>query len=209
MRQTYADGRVDDALAAEITDFLEESWRQLADLYRHTPEQPITVTLYPTRAFREVTQAPEDVAGLFDGKIRVPLGGLARLNPAARAVLVHELSHAVVHAKTRGNCPRWLQEGLAQRAEGRRPTPGDRQEVRRRLRQEDPARWEEGGFSYPLALSLVASLDEERGFHALVEVLERLGRGEDIDAALTGVYGDGHAVLCRRWAERVRESFAP
>lgn len=202
------DGNLDEGLADEIGDYLESAWRDLADLYRHTPEQPITVLLYPTQSFREVTQTPADVAGLFDGKIRVPLGGLTRLNPSAKAVLVHELSHAVVHAKTRGNCPRWLQEGLAQRAEGRQPTAADRQEVRRRLAKGDPARWEEAGFSYPVALSLVRDLEEDRGFHALVDVLERLGAGSNLDQALTEVYGEGHAALCRRWAEHVREGAA-
>jgi tetratricopeptide (TPR) repeat protein len=206
------DGSVDDGVADEIGDYLESAWRELADLYRHTPEQPITVLLYPTQSFREVTQTAADVAGLFDGKIRVPLGGLTHLNPSAKAVLVHELSHAVVHAKTRGNCPRWLQEGLAQRAEGRRPTPADRQEVRRRLdpsKGGDPSRWEEAGFSYPMALSLVRHLEEDRGFHALVDVLARLGGGATLEQALTEVYGEGHPALCRRWAERVREGAAP
>jgi len=203
------DGKVDEGLADEIGEFLEGAWRDLADLYRHTPEQPISVLLYPTQSFREVTQTPSDVAGLFDGKIRVPLGGLTRLNPAAKGVLVHELSHAVVHAKTHGNCPRWLQEGLAQRAEGRRPTPAERQEVRRRLEKGDPSRWEDGGFSYPVALSLVRDLEEDRGFPALLDVLERLGAGATMEQALTEVYGEGHAALCRRWAERVREGKAP
>ena len=110
---------------------------------------------------------------------------------------------------SRGNCPRWLQEGLAQRAEGRRPTAADRQEVRRRLEKGDPQRWEDPGFSYPLALSLVRDLEADRGFHALVDVLERLGRGATAEQALAEVYGEGYAALCRRWAEHVREGVAP
>jgi hypothetical protein len=53
-----------------------------------------------------------------------------------------------------------------------------------------------------MALSLVGFLEADRGFSALVEVLERLGRGEAIDAALARTFGDGHAALCRRWADR-------
>ena len=73
--------------------------------------QAITVILYPLQEFREVTQAPENVAGLYDGKIRVPLGGLQRVDDAARRLLVHELTHAFVHSKTRGNCPTWRRSG--------------------------------------------------------------------------------------------------
>jgi hypothetical protein len=81
--------------------------------------------------------------------------------------------------------------------------------VSRRLGEGEPARWEEAGFSYPLALSLVRFLEEERGFHALLDVLERLGRGASLEQGLTEVYGDGYVPLCRRWAERVREGAAP
>jgi hypothetical protein len=167
------------------------------------PGRRIRLTVEDIDLLRQHARSLDQIAA------RVPLGGLTRLNPSAKAVLVHELSHAVVHAKTRGNCPRWLQEGLAQRAEGRRPTAADRQEVRQRLEIGDPAKWEEAGFSYPLALSLVRELEEDRGFHALVDVLERLGAGATPDQALREVYGEGHPALCRRWAEHVREGTAP
>jgi hypothetical protein len=122
----------------------------------------------------------------------------------ARRVLVHELTHAVVHSKTRGNCPRWLHEGLAQLAEGRTLGAGDREGVKRLLRERDPEFWEAGGFSYPAALSLTLDLEARRGFDALVDLLERLGEGKSLDASLEESFGESYAQLCRRWAERVR-----
>ncbi len=195
------DGKVDAGLAVEITDQLETSYRELADTYRHSPPQPITVLLYPEQQFRDVTQAPESVAGLYDGKIRVPLGGLRRLDDRARRVLVHELTHAVVHSKTRGNCPRWLHEGLAQRSEGRVHTSADRQGIARLLAGRDAASWDADGFSYPAALSLTRFLESRAGLDGLVEVLERLGEGASTEEALRQVYGEGYRDLCRRWAE--------
>jgi tetratricopeptide (TPR) repeat protein len=203
------DGEVDVALASAVMDYLEDQYWVLADLYRHAPAQPITVQLFPKREFREVTQSPEWVGGLYDGKIRVPLGGLSRLDPRARGVLSHELTHAVIHSKTRGNCPRWLHEGLAQIAEGKKQLRSEREQIVRHLASVEPEDWDSAGFSYPLALSLTRYLESRQGFDALVYVLQQLGDGADISAALLQVYGQDYAGLCRSWALAVVEDRDP
>lgn len=199
------DGQVDEALSLAVSDYLEQQYGHLADAFRHAPRQPITVLLYPTRKFRSVTQTPDTVGGIYDGKIRVPLGGLRRLNTEARAVLRHELTHAVVHSKTRGQCPRWLHEGLAQRSEGRTLARAEREAVAAALQGIEPADWESGGFSYPAALSLTAYLETRNGFGRMVELLELLGEGRSIDAALDRIYGASHRELCREWFASLTE----
>jgi len=202
------DGEIDVDLATAVMDYLEEQYWALSDTFAHAPHQPITVLLYPSRQFRQVTQSPEWVGGLYDGKIRVPLGGLNRLDPAARSVLVHELTHAVVHSKTRANCPRWLHEGLAQIAEEKPLGRVDRLAVAGRLAGGEPERWEEAGFSYPLALSLTRFLESRSGFRSLVQLLDLLAEGRTIDQALAHLYGEDYAAICRRWAEAVRREDA-
>lgn len=198
---------MDPGLAAEIVDYLEERYWNLADLLMHAPEQPITVLLYPEQEFRDVTQAPEQVAGLYDGKIRVPLGGITRIDPRSSRLLTHELTHAVVRSKTRGNCPRWLHEGLAQRFEGRKVSRADRSSILKMMEGIDPSRWEGKGFSYPAALSLVSYLESLREIDGLVLLLDHLGRGEDLETALRSVYSLDHGELCRRWSDELgRES---
>jgi tetratricopeptide (TPR) repeat protein len=199
------DGDIAPTLAEEITDYLEERYRDLSDSFRHAPPQPINVLLYPDRQFRDVTLAPESVAGLYDGKIRVPLGGISRVDERARQLLVHELTHAVVHSKTRGNCPRWLHEGLAQLMEGRTLTRAATGEVRR-LVVSDPPTWETRGFTYPAALSLTQYLESRRGLGGIVVLLENLADGLDLDAALKDAFSDDYATLCRRWAEELSEA---
>jgi tetratricopeptide (TPR) repeat protein len=195
------DHDLDPDLAGEIVDYLEEQYWVLSDRFRHAPSQPITVLLYPMEQFRDVTQSADWVGGVYDGKIRVPLGGVRRLDPRGRALLVHELTHAVIYSKTRGNCPRWLHEGLAQIMEGRPFTRADRQQVLQSLRGIEPQEWDEAGLSYPAALSLASYLRDRRGFDTVVLLLDGLADGQDIDQALRNTYAVSYDQLCRDWAE--------
>jgi len=198
------DGDVDEALAADVTEYLEQVFWDLTNTYSHTPRQAVTALLYPNQAFRDVTQAAESVAGLYDGKIRVPLGGLSHLHRGAKRVLKHELTHAVVHSKSRGRCPRWLHEGLAQISDGTVLDSVKQRKVSEQLAGlDDATSWDKDGLSYPLAQSLVLWLEDQRGFPHLVWVLELLGNGQSVDEALERAYGDDYAALCRRWSAEV------
>ena len=203
------DGHVDPQLTDAMTEFLEELYWSMADTFDLAPRQPITVVLYPEQEFRDVTQLPEWVGGVYDGKVRLPLGGLRRLDPAARRLLTHELTHVFVHAKTRGHAPRWLHEGLAQQLEGRHLSVRDRQGIRQRLHESAPAAWESHGFSYPIALSLTSYLEHRSGFHGLLRLLRLLGEGTELNEALGSVYGSAYDELCRAWAESVLEGSGP
>jgi len=203
------DGALDQDLVAAVSDFLEDRFSDLTRLYRHAPSQPITVLLYPRQAFRDVTQAGSEVAGLYDGKIRVPMGGLTRFDPSAGRVLTHELTHAIVQSKSRGNCPRWLHEGLAQVAEARPLLRADRAVLSRTVRADRPATWPDAAFSYPAALSLTRFLESRRGFDLLVALLDRLGDGETMDEAFSALYGAPYPELAAAWAESLRTENAP
>jgi hypothetical protein len=198
------DGALDQDLVAALTDFLEDRYRDLTQAYRHAPSQPITVLIYPQQAFRDVTQAGNDVAGLYDGKIRVPLGGLKSLDPEAQRVLTHELTHAIVQSKTRGNCPRWLHEGLAQAAEPRTLRRSDTAAIASTVRADSPETWPDAAFTYPAALSFTRFLEDLRGFDLLVSLLGRLGDGETQNDALSALYGATYPELAAAWAESLR-----
>jgi tetratricopeptide (TPR) repeat protein len=198
------DGALDQDLVAQLTDFLEDRFRDLGQTYRHAPSQTITVLLYPEQQFHDVTQAGSEVAGLYDGKIRVPMGGLKKLDPEAQRVLTHELTHAFIASKSRGNCPRWLHEGLAQVAEPRALRRSDVATLKRTVRADVPATWPDQAFTYPAALSFTRFLEEWRGFDLLVVLLGRLGDGETPDAALSALYSGTFAELAADWAESLQ-----
>jgi hypothetical protein len=77
----------------------------------------IEVHLLPFEDFRMGYSPGLDVLGLFDGKVRVPLGDVRRFNPFVVSILTHELAHALITEKTGDRAPRWFQEGLAQHVE--------------------------------------------------------------------------------------------
>ncbi len=77
----------------------------------------IEVHLLPLDDFKLGYSPDMDVLGLYDGKIRVPLGNAPKFVPFIVSLLTHELAHALITEKTADQAPRWFQEGLAQHLE--------------------------------------------------------------------------------------------
>ena len=104
------------------SELLSELEREYGDLQRElgiTQEITITVILYTEQQFVDATQAPSWAHGLNDGKMRIPVRDLSRVTPQLESVLRHEMTHSFIHALTRGRCPTWLNEGIAQMEEPR------------------------------------------------------------------------------------------
>ena len=204
---SYDGARTSPGLEAEILAFLEGQYPELALLFDYTPPESIAVILYPEKEFYAATQAGRDVVGLYDGKVRVPSGGLKRLDPDARAVLRHELAHAFIAGKSRSVAPRWLQEGLAQWVEGRRPGTAGETLLARQYKAE-PARWGQV-FDYDSALSFIAWLQAQHGQPALNDVLAAMGRGQTAEAAFQQVLRDPLATLRAAWGDELVRDHLP
>jgi tetratricopeptide (TPR) repeat protein len=201
------EGAAPAALVSEIRDYLEEKFPDLSARFQYAPTAPFVVLLYPTREFHEATRTSASVAGLFDGKIRVPIGGLRQLTPESRAVLVHELTHAFVFGKSRGTCPRWLQEGLAQLMEGRTLLPSEERILARDLAASEGRAILDDDVSYPAALSFTRYLAGRFPFDLLVDALDRMGRGSSAEAALQEATRESFADLQKGWTDEVVRQF--
>jgi len=124
-------GAAEPALARDVLRTLERHFSAIESELNFTPPEPIGVILYTQDAFSDITRAPAWVGALNDGRIRVPVQGLASVDSELSRVLKHELTHSFVTQKTRSACmglaascairaPTWIQEGLAQWMEGQR-----------------------------------------------------------------------------------------
>lgn len=100
----------------EIADYLISERQRLATWIppRGTPKTIEVLLLDPDDFFNSYGFF---VLGLYDGRVRVPLGQLRSINPFAASLLTHELSHALITEASEDRAPRWFQEGLAQLVE--------------------------------------------------------------------------------------------
>lgn len=94
---------------------LERSYSAVGAQLGEYPSDMITVILYTQKDFQEISNAPHWAGGVYDGRIRLPVAGIQDFNDDnLRRLLYHEYTHALLHRLTNGNCPIWLNEGLAQ-----------------------------------------------------------------------------------------------
>lgn len=117
--QLLYDGKEDEDIGKVIMDILAEAYSDVGTDLNYYPEEYMTVIIYTKKEFDEVTSIPEWAGAVYDGKIRVPLGGLDLSSDRLKRILYHEYTHAVIQSMTKGGCPKWLNEGLAVYEESR------------------------------------------------------------------------------------------
>ena len=139
------DGPAQQQLAARATTTLGAAFWRISATLGTSPASPINVIFYTQQQFRDITGAPEWAAGGFDGQIRLPLAGAATNLADFDRVLIHELTHAMVHKIAARNVPAWLHEGLALHFEGHDAAGAGRRLARAQVMV--PLRALEEGFS--------------------------------------------------------------
>ncbi len=122
------DGRSDSFLSNHAVALLERTFQRIGERIGAFPSRRILVTLYSEQQFQDITRVPAWSAGAFDGKIRIPVRGISQNMEQFDRVLVHELTHAMVHGLALRGVPAWLHEGLASYFE-----PGDVASAERRM----------------------------------------------------------------------------
>ena len=193
------------ALQRELLGTLEDEYREIARELSYTPNENITVVLYTSEQFFDVTQAPSWAGGLNDGKLRIPLRGITTVTPELQSVLKHELTHSFVRLMSRGRCPVWLNEGLAQLMQARTLSAADDAVLAQLFTQSKAAPFDvlEGPFNrfsvleariaYAEALAGVEYLRSKYGMDGLQRILRRIADGESAESALHAVTTDHYS----------------
>jgi hypothetical protein len=196
------DGGINEPMGLAVMKVLTEAYDEYAHRLGFRLQDAITVVLQLGGPGTD-ERVPEWAAGVNDGTIRVPVRGEDRPTPRMRAVLRHELAHSFIAARTGGNCPTWLQEGISQWLEGGDPGRDDPVvaqalhdgRMRPLLTLEAPFQAlppEDVPLAYAESLSAVAHIVRTRGEPAVVRLLsalaDRLPSEEALPVALALSY---------------------
>lgn len=191
-------------LPREILSELDSDYDSLVSQLGAAPRGSIPVILYTDEAFFDITQAPTWSTAINDGKLRIPVSGMTHMTGGLARVLRHELTHSFVTDITRGRCPLWLNEGVAQLMEPR--TAGSSGRILAQLFNADheiPLNMLESSFlnldsnaaaiAYAESLAAVEYINDTYGMSDVRRLLERIGEGASAEAALRSTLNVGYA----------------
>jgi len=217
------------ALARDVLRTLERHFSAIESELNFTPPELIGVILYTQDAFSDITKAPAWAGAVNDGRIRVPVQGLASVDSELSRVLKHELTHSFIAQKTRSACmglaascgihaPAWIQEGLAQWMEGQRSgedaavllqiysggraIPLNRLEGSWLNMSGDAAR-----YAYAWALANIEYIVHADGMGDVERILDRIGAGMTTEAALREVLHSDYNDVMQSTAEYLRATY--
>ncbi|MBW2690000.1 MAG: tetratricopeptide repeat protein [Deltaproteobacteria bacterium] len=198
---SYVDGEHVSGLASAILETLEDAYTELGSALNYYPDVRVPVLLYTRRDFSSVTSSPDWAGAVYDGKIRLPLGGMQQMTGPLAALLYHEYSHVLVRFLANRHTPVWLNEGLAELA-GRRMYSPPLAHLHEAIEADQLISWDDltgsiAGFSnskarlaYEQSYSMVYFMVDSFGWHKMTELLERIGKRQAWQSAIAAVYQD-------------------
>ncbi len=211
------DAGIKSDVADRVLGTLEDAYNQVGRDFSAYPESRVPVILYTGKDYREITGSPGWSGGQYDGKIRLPVGGMTEVTPPVRGVIFHEYTHVVVRELTRGNCPVWLNEGLAE-VEGKKELDYPLTVLSQASKDSTmpPLASLAGSFAslkgksvdlaYQQSYSLVRYMVSVYGWHRMNDLLMALGEGNSFDSATEQAYhtaGRTFGEIFTEWRDRI------
>jgi tetratricopeptide (TPR) repeat protein len=211
-------GAEEPSLARDVLHTLERHFDTIESELSYTPPDSIGVVLYTQQAFADITQAPNWVGALNDGRIRAPVQGLHEMTPDLSRVLKHELAHSFIQQKSASHAPTWIQEGLAQWMEGKRSDVAAVGLVR--MYQSNPdlgiihfeGDWmkfsnDAAAVAYAWALANIEYIVHSGGVSDLNRLMDRLATGESTESAMKTVLRSGYADLAGNTVDYLKKTY--
>src|SRR5229473_6642840 len=222
-------GAAEPALARDVLRTLERHFSAIESELNFTPPEAIGVILYTQDAFSDITKAPSWAGALNDGRIRVPVQGLAGVDGELSRILKHELTHSFIAQKTRSACmglsascaihaPTWIQEGLAQWMEGQRS--GENAAVLVQIYNAGHAfplgrlegSWlnmsgDSARYAYAWSLANIEYIVQSGGMSDIDRILDRIGAGMAVEVALKEVLHSDYNDLMQSTVEYLRKTY--
>jgi tetratricopeptide (TPR) repeat protein len=210
----YQGDRTSPELQQQILATLESAYQDISGQLSFEPAENIVVILYTKTEFMDITQAPAWAGALNDGKLRIPIGGISAMDPELERSLRHELTHSFVHWLSKGRCPTWLNEGLAELMEPRSagmyaqqlgPLFADRKAIPFSVLQHSFTHFSpvQAEIAYAESLSATEYLRDRYGMFEIRRMLQSIGSGVESETALTNSTGMDFVTLSQRLGEHM------
>lgn len=187
-----------------VLDILDSAYRDVGSDLDYYPREPIAVILYTREQFSDVTDAPSWSSGIFDGNIRVPVGGSVD-KMVLTAILYHEYAHAVTNMIAGHNIPTWVAEGVAMYEERHVHDMSQGIKGGKIIPLSSLAgpfmgmSGDEASLAYAESYSAVNFLVDRFGSYNLAKLLKLLGRGQSIEDAVHECTGISFDDFQRYW----------
>jgi tetratricopeptide (TPR) repeat protein len=196
-----------------LKNLLRDTYRQVSQDFGAYFNHKTAVLFYSGNEFHDVTGQAGWVAGLYDGKIRLPAYQQGFKELDLRAAATHEMTHAFVSALSGMRAPVWLHEGLAG-YEQNKVLPLDLLVFRAAIRTQalipmdrllsetlaldkmDPL---EVMLFYQQAFQLVRYMVERFSMFRIKEILVKFKEGKQAEQAIEEVLGISTSQLEREW----------
>jgi tetratricopeptide (TPR) repeat protein len=211
------DAGIKSDVADRVLETLEDAYNQVGRDFGVYPESRVPVILYAGKDYREITGSPGWSGGQYDGKIRLPVGGMTEVTALVRGVIFHEYTHVVVRELTRGGCPVWLNEGLAE-VEGKKDLDHPLTVLGQATKNNTlfsltsltgsfaSLKGKSVDLAYQQSYSLVRYMVSVYGWHRVKDLLTALGEGRPFDDAAEQAYhtaGRTFGEIFTEWRDRV------
>ncbi|MFA5147061.1 MAG: hypothetical protein WC515_06795 [Candidatus Omnitrophota bacterium] len=198
-----------------VSRILSGAYMDIGKDLAYFPSAKTTVFFYSEDDFREIFKVPGAVRAFYDGNIRMPFYRDTADDEELGRYLYHEYTHAVVSAKTKGNCPVWFSEGIAtweglkgREDEAKGSLSGDIlpylsiDALDRAFK--DGAKDADMRACYILSYTVVRYVIDNWGIGGLRALLDRMATGQHIANAIDDEFLMSEKEFGRRWAEYVR-----
>lgn len=219
----YFDIRFDkEAIDTEIYDiryYLHDAYREIGRDFNYYPLHKIPVILYAQEDFHRLRQTPDWVAGIYDGKIRLPIKNGNFSAEEFKHLLRHEYTHAVVFELSNGKCPIWFNEGLAKYEESKQVKP-DTALLEKAIKgntiipinkldlnfslQTEP---EKLNLAYLEAYSFIEFILNRWNFYIIKGILEHLKNGESLEKAFYEETDRSMDKLEKDWKDYIQRNY--
>lgn len=104
----------EDYSGSELRQMLRDIYRQISQDFGYYFRHKINVLLYSEQDFSAIFSQPHWVAGVYDGKVRLPVGKAGVSHAKLKQIAAHEVAHAFVSELSGRRAPVWINEGLAE-----------------------------------------------------------------------------------------------